>query len=107
MWILGLKGLSSSCSAFLLFLHKVVAGRGYHSQGKSLSLSPWGQPCSTLTTCHIEYHFIKYMSLGNRAFAYVGLSPWNTLPSAIRSIHSVQGLKKALKTLLFCLAFAH
>ena len=40
-------------------------------------------------------------------FAGVGpASLWNTLPSDIRSIQSVQGFKQAQKTFLFGLAFA-
>ena len=50
----------------------------------------------------------KERRLGTRqAFAGVGpASLWNTLPSAIRSIQSVQGFKRVLKTFLFRLAFA-
>ena len=45
-------------------------------------------------------------TLGHRTFARVGLaSLWNTLPSDIRSIQSVQGFKQALTTFLFRLAF--
>ena len=44
--------------------------------------------------------------LGDRAFAGVGPSLWNTLPSVISSIQSDQGFKQALKTFLFRLAFA-
>ena len=46
-------------------------------------------------------------TLGHRTFARVGpASLWNTLPSDIRSIQSVQGFKQVLKTFLFRLAFA-
>ena len=34
-------------------------------------------------------------TLGDKAFARVGLSLWNTLPLVIRSIRSVQGFKQA------------
>ena len=46
-------------------------------------------------------------TLGHRTFARIGpASLWNTLPSDIRSIQSVQGFKQVLKTFLFRLALA-
>ena len=43
-------------------------------------------------------------TLGDRTFACVGQSLWNTLTSDIGSIQSDQGFKQVLKTFLFPLA---
>ena len=58
------------------------------------------------TSCELKVPKTKHKTLGNRAFTRVGPSLWNTLPSAIRNIRSVQGFKQVLKTFLFRLAFA-
>lgn len=40
----------------------------------------------------------KCTTLKDKPFAYIGPSPWNTLPLANRSIRAVQGFKQALQT---------
>ena len=57
-------------------------------------------------SCEFKVPKTKWETLGDRAFARVGLRVWTTLPSAIRSIQSLQGFKQALKTFWFRLAFA-
>ena len=57
-------------------------------------------------SCEFKVPKTKWETLGDRAFASVGLRVWTTLPSAIRSIQSLQGFKQALKTFWFRLAFA-
>ena len=57
-------------------------------------------------SCEFKVPKTKWETLGDRAFARVGLRVWSTLPSAIRSIQSLQGFKQALKTFWFRLAFA-
>ena len=60
----------------------------------------------SITSKELKVSKTKCKTLGDRAFALLGPSLWNTLPWAIRRIWSVQGLKQALKTFLFPLAFA-
>ena len=57
-------------------------------------------------SCEFKVPKTKWETLGDRAFARVGLRVWSTFPSAIRSIQSLQGFKQALKTFWFRLAFA-
>ena len=57
------------------------------------------------TSCEFKVPKTKYKTLENRAFARVGPSVWNTLPSADRSTRSVQGFKQVLKTFLFRFLF--
>ena len=74
--------------------------------------SLWCFPClgsynlRFITSFELKVPKTKCKTLGDRTFACLGPSLWSTLPSAIRSIRSVQGLKQALKTFLFPLAFA-
>ena len=57
-------------------------------------------------SCEFKVPKTKWDTLGDRAFARVGLRVWSTLPSAIRSIQSLQGFKQALKTFWFRLTFS-
>ena len=56
--------------------------------------------------CEFKVPKTKCKTLGDRTFARVGPRLWSTLPSAIRSIRSLQGFKQALKTFWFRLALA-
>ena len=47
------------------------------------------------SSCEFKVPKTKCKTLGDKAFARVGLSLWNTLPLVIRSIRSVQGFKQA------------
>ena len=62
------------------------------------------------SSCEFKVPKTKCKTLGDKAFARVGLSLWNTLPFVIRSIRSVQGFKQAQWTnlctviVVFCLS---
>ncbi|KAF7650932.1 hypothetical protein LDENG_00118730 [Lucifuga dentata] len=79
--------------------------------------------CNSLFTCMNFYNLItrrtfrssdqgllsvpqsRLKTKGNRAFEVIAPKLWNSLPSNLRSLDSVDSLKKQLKTHLFRLAF--
>ena len=90
----------------LLLVHRAIFGVAFVYLKKFLSFNESASYnlLRSNTTYELKVPKTKCKTFGDRAFARVGPSLWNILPSAIRSIRGVQGFKQARKP-THCISF--